>query len=46
MGMKEDVNVQFPVPLCAGGDEPHETEMQMPRDIRKLPAEDLLASHT
>ena len=32
--------------LClAGGARPHEKEMQVPRDIRQLPAEDLLAGH-
>lgn len=34
--------------LCvclAGGARPHEKEMQVPRDVRQLPAEDLLAGH-
>lgn len=29
----------------AGGARPHEKEMQVPRDVRQLPAEDLLAGH-
>lgn len=31
--------------FSAGGARPHEKEMQVPRDIGELPAEDLLASH-
>lgn len=31
--------------VSAGGARQHEKEMQVPRDVRELPAEDLLASH-
>lgn len=31
--------------FSAGGARPHEKEMQVPRDVGQLPAEDLLASH-
>ena len=33
----------FPVPLPTVGDGPHEAEMQMPRDVGQLSAEDVLA---
>lgn len=37
--------VVFACVCLAGGAGPHEKEMQVPRDIRQLPAEDLLAGH-
>lgn len=37
--------VVFARVCLAGGARPHEKEMQVPRDVRQLPAEDLLAGH-
>lgn len=34
-----------PSVFFAGGARPHEKEMQVPRDVGELPAEDLLAGH-
>lgn len=39
------LNFSFACVFLAGGDWPHEKEMQVPWDFRQLPAEDMLAGH-